>query len=614
MCGIAGQVAFEADRCVDDELVRRMVGALVHRGPDGGGLFVDPDRRVAMGMRRLAIIDLVSGDQPVFNDDRSVVCVFNGEIYNFEELRSDLERRGHRLTSTSDSEVIVHLYEEEGVEFVRRLRGMFAIALWDRRRHRFVLVRDRVGKKPLYYAETAGRLAFASEVHALYDVPDLPKEVDPVALDLYLTYSYVPSPHSIFRSIRKLPPAHRLVVEDGRVTVSRYWALPAPATVPASREELVSRVRAKLEEAVRLRMISDVPLGCFLSGGVDSSAVVALMSRASGKPVTTFSIGFTDQRVNELPWAREVARRYGTEHHEYVVKTDVREALPALARHFGEPYGDSSAVPTWYVSKLARQHVTVALNGDGGDELFGGYTWYRSGLTLDRLAAWWPGRGLGELLPDGRLRRTARRLEMSRGERFASLRQFLDPALKERLYAPALVRDVGVATAERYLADRYDGASGDALARMQHTDLATYLPEDLLVKVDRMTMAHSLEGRSPLLDHELLECSMAIPSNLKVRGGMTKIIFREAIRDLFPDGFLDRPKMGFSAPIAEWLRGELRPECDRMLRHGPLVESGWLRPQAVRELVAEHMSGARDRSDQLWNLLMLDQWAGIYLS
>src|SRR5712692_9913825 len=266
MCGIAGQVAVEPGRCVDDELVRRMVGALVHRGPDGGGLFVDPEHRVAMGMRRLAIIDLVSGDQPVFNDDKSVVCVFNGEIYNFEELRSGLERRGHRLTSMSDSEVIVHLYEEDGVEFVRRLRGMFAIALWDHRRSRFVLVRDRVGKKPLYYAEVAGRLAFASEIHALYDVPDLPKKVDPVALDLYLTYSYVPSPHSIFRSIRKLPPAHRLVVEDGRVTVSRYWALPAPAALPASREELVSRVRAKLEEAVRLRLISDVPLGCFLSG------------------------------------------------------------------------------------------------------------------------------------------------------------------------------------------------------------------------------------------------------------------------------------------------------------------------------------------------------------
>jgi asparagine synthase (glutamine-hydrolysing) len=610
MCGIAGQVALLPDGEVDEGLVRRMVDALFHRGPDGAGVFVDPDHRVVMGMRRLAIIDLVSGDQPVFNEAGTVACVFNGEIYNFSELRRELAERGHQFRTNSDTEVIVHLYEEDGPDCVRRLRGMFAIALWDRPRQRLVLARDRLGKKPLYYAEAGGRLGFASEIHALYDLPGLAKTVDPAALDLYLTYSYIPAPHSIFQGIRKLPPAHVMVVEGGRVQIQRYWTLPAPAPVDASPDELVRRVRAKLEEAVGLRLISDVPLGCFLSGGVDSSSVVALMSRVSTKRVTTFSVGFTCDRLNELPWAREVARRYDTEHHEYVVKAEVHDVLPQIARHFGEPFGDASAVPTWYVSKLARQHVTVALNGDGGDELFGGYEWYRAGLTLDRLAAWWPGHGLARLVPPGRFGRTARRLEMRGSERFTHLRRFLDRPLKQRLYSAAFLQQVGNG-AERFLADRYEAASGDTLSRMQHTDVLTYLPEDLLVKVDRMTMAHSLEGRSPLLDHELLECAAAVPASLKVHRGMTKIILREAVRELFPDGFLNRPKMGFTPPTADWLRGELRGDCERLIT-GRLAESGWFRPATLREMLDQHLAQRRDWSTQLWNLLMLGQWAELY--
>jgi asparagine synthase (glutamine-hydrolysing) len=611
MCGIAGQITLQPGGVVDEGLVRRMVDALFHRGPDGAGVFVDPEHRVTMGMRRLAIIDLVSGDQPVFNEDRTVACVFNGEIYNFAELRGELVQRGHQFRTNSDTEVIVHLYEEQGVDCLRRLRGMFAIALWDRPRQRLLLARDRLGKKPLYYAEAGGRLGFASEIHALYDLPGLQKSVDPTALDLYLTYSYIPAPHSIFQSIRKLPPAHALVVEGGRARIHQYWTLPAPAPVDASPAELASRVRAKLEEAVGLRLISDVPLGCFLSGGVDSSSVVALMSRVSTKRVTTFSVGFTCDRLNELPWAREVARRYDTEHHEYVVKAEVAEVLPSIARHFGEPFGDASAVPTWYVSKLARQHVTVALNGDGGDELFGGYEWYRAGLTLDRLAAWWPGHGLARLVPPGRFGRTARRLEMRGSERFTNLRRFLDRPFKQRLYSPALLQAAGLA-AERFLTDRYEAAPGDTLSRMQHTDVLTYLPEDLLVKVDRMTMAHSLEGRSPLLDHELLEAAAAVPARLKISRGMTKIILREAVRDLFPDGFLDRPKMGFTPPTAGWLRRDLREDCDRLIG-GTLAESGWFQPAALREMLGQHMSKQHDWSTQLWNLLMLGQWAELYL-
>ena len=616
MCGIAGQVTLRHGPPADVERVRHLLRALVHRGPDGEGLFVDPSGRAVLGMRRLAIIDLVTGDQPVFNEDRSIACVFNGEIYNFQLLRADLERRGHSFRTMTDTEAIVHLYEEHGVGCLPLLRGMFAFALWDLRDGSLLLARDRIGKKPIYYAELDGRLSFASEIHALYGLPSLKKEIDPVALDLYLDHSYIPAPHSIFQAIRKLPPAHYLTVKQGHVSSGRYWQLPRPEPVEASREELVGGLRDKLQEAVTLRLISDVPLGCFLSGGVDSSSVVALMSRVSAEPVKTFSIGFTSARFNELEYARVVAERFRTEHHEFTVEPDAVAVLPAITRHFGEPFGDSSALPTWYLSQLARQHVTVALNGDGGDELFGGYPWYQTALTLGRTGQLVPG-WASSLLAGAepwlgpRVARLGARLGMPPAERFVSLRRVLGGATKQALYSKGQREACGGA-AEEYLLRHYAAASGDELARMQYTDMMTYLPEDLLVKVDRMTMAHSLEGRSPLLDHELIEFCARIPSALKVDGGAGKAIFREATADLFQAGFFDRPKMGFSIPLAEWLRGPLRPECNQILCRDTLTACG-LEATAVRRVVDEHVSGKQDRSTLLWNLLALGKWAEIYL-
>jgi asparagine synthase (glutamine-hydrolysing) len=610
MCGIAGQLALRPDVTVDRGEVERMTHAMVHRGPDDHGFFFDDADRVALGMRRLAVIDLVTGRQPVFNEDGAVACVFNGEIYNFPELRAELERKGHEFRTHTDTEVIVHLYEEEGVDCVRRLRGMFAFALWDSRAERLLVARDRLGKKPLYYEEFAGRLSFASEIGAL---PPRRREVDLAALDLYLTHSYVPAPFSIHGTIRKLPPAHVLVSEHGRIRVERYWSVLVAPVWEASREELLRRFRDELEEAVRIRLISDVPLGCFLSGGVDSSTVVAIMSGLGAKPVRTFSIGFSSQRYDELEYARAVAERFGTEHHEFVVEPDAVAVLPEIARHFGEPYGDSSALPVWYVSKLAREHVTVALNGDGGDELFAGYAWYRTAERLDRLARLLP-RIVAERFAQasgdgsGRVARLVRRLAMEPAERFASLRRFLEPEERRRLYSPAFLAGRG-GEADAYLSRAYAGnGDADAVARMLRVDIETYLPEDLLVKVDRMTMAHSLEGRSPLLDHELVEFCARIPSHFKTAGGGSKLLMRDAVRELFPSGFLDRPKMGFSIPVAEWLRSDLAGELAQRVAAGPLVESGWFSPVGLRAVIEEHQSRRRDRSATLWNLLMLAQW------
>lgn len=615
MCGIAGQIALAGGTVVRLDDVRRMTDAMVHRGPDDEGFFMDAAHRMALGMRRLSIIDVTTGQQPVFTENRSVACILNGEIYNFRALREELEAKGHVFKSAGDTEVLAHLYEEYGLESLPRLRGMFAFAIWDARTETLVLARDRLGKKPLYYAEHDGRLSFASELGALAGLPQISREVDPTAVDLYLTHSYVPAPYSIFRSIRKVPPAHVMTVRQGRTRMERYWRVDECEPLKVAKEELLARVRQTLREAVGLRLVSDVPLGCFLSGGVDSSSVVALMSELSAKPVRTFSIGFGEREFSELPYARTVAQLYGTDHHEFIVSADAMAILPQIVRQFGEPFGDSSAIPTWYLAKLTRQHVTVALNGDGGDELFAGYEWYRSARRLDRLAETVPARvarGLGGIPAPGsrlgsRLRRLGKRMQMDRGRRFASLRRVLDDDLKRRLYGEELVGAAGV-TAEEYLVDHYAGACGGGLWRYQHTDIATYLSEDLLVKVDRMTMAHSVEGRSPLLDHKLLELCAHIPEELKTDGQGGKALLREAMGPMFPKGFFDRRKMGFSVPLARWLREDLRDECYRRMSDGVLGRTGWIRMDAARSLMDEHCAGVRDWSAPIWNLLVLAEW------
>ncbi|MGH2362882.1 MAG: asparagine synthase (glutamine-hydrolyzing) [bacterium] len=614
MCAIAGQVSLDHDRLVEIAEVRAMMRALAHRGPDGEGEYVSASGRAALGHRRLSIIDLVSGAQPIYNEDRSVVL--NGEIYNFQSLRARLEDAGHRFSSRSDTEVIAHLYEEHGVDCVRHLRGMFAFLLWDDRRGRLLAARDRVGKKPLYYTEHGGLLSLASEITALYWLRDLKWTLDPTAIDLYLTHSYIPSPSTVLEACRKLPPAHTLVVEAGTVTIDRYWRPPDSVT-EISDHEAAPRLIQTVEEAVRLRLISDVPLGCFLSGGVDSSLVVALMSQLSSKPVRTFSIGFDREEYSELSYARRVAELFKTEHEEFVVKPDAASVLPDLAKHFGEPFGDSSALPVWHLAQLARQHVTVALNGDGGDELFSGYPWYATGARLAAAARRLPaiaraalrgsaGRRLLRALP----RHHSKGLDLATRDdaaRFAALRRTLEDSLRPRLYAPEFAARVD-GTALAYLDQAYrDSGSRDLLQAMANTDVMTYLPEDLLVKVDRMTMAHALEGRSPFLDSEVVELALALPARLKRNASGGKRILKDIFGPLFPPGFLDRPKMGFTLPLDEWLRGELRPQLEARLFKGALVDAAILELGTVRSLLQEHDSGT-SHGATLWNLLMLAEW------
>jgi asparagine synthase (glutamine-hydrolysing) len=614
MCGIAGQVALGPQRPVDVQAVRTITRRLTHRGPDGHGEYVAPGDRAALGHRRLSIIDLRTGGQPIFNEDRTIAVVFNGEIYNFKALRQQLERAGHRFSTASDTEVLVHLYEDDGVGFVRRLRGMFAFLLWDERRERLVAARDPIGKKPLYYLEHDARVSFASEIAPLLAVPHVPRRLDPLALDLYLTHSYIPSPSTIWSAVRKLPPAHVMTVERGSVTVSRYWNPPV-AVEQRSEPEARETLERTLEEAVELRLTSDVPLGCFLSGGVDSSIVCAMMSRG-GRRVRTFSIGFDREEYSELPHSREVARLFGTEHEEFIVKPDAAAALPDLVEHFGEPFGDSSALPVWYLAQLARSRVTVALTGDGGDELFAGYLWYGNGLALARLAHMTPPAlraalrrpAVDRILRMGprKVGKALRLVALNDPQRFAALRRTLQPRDRTQLYSGSFAARVD-GDALRYLEDAYPTVSGDLVQGMSATDIVTYLPEDLLVKVDRMTMAHSLEARSPLLDVELLEFALSLPGRLKRDADGGKRVFKDAFATLFPPRFLERPKRGFSMPVDEWFRRELFHQLQDRLFRGIFAESGIVDRSAVQRLLTEHRAG-RSRGATLWNLLMLAEW------
>jgi asparagine synthase (glutamine-hydrolysing) len=591
-----------------------MTDAVAHRGPDGSGFYVAPDGRCALGHRRLSIIDLVTGGQPIYNEDQTIAVVLNGEIYNFQRLRTDLEAHGHRFSTRSDTEVIVHLYEERGPESVRDLRGMFALLLWDSRRKRLLAARDHLGKKPLYYVAHGGRLSLASEITALYHLPDLPWALDPLALDLYLSHSYIPSPTSILAAVRKLPAAHYMVVERGTMTIKRFWSPSAIRDISA--QQAVAELDRTLEDAVRLRLVSDVPLGCFLSGGVDSSVVVALMSRLLPDPVRTFSIGFDRHEYSELVHARTIARHFKTDHQEFTVTPDAAAIFPELVEHFGEPFGDSSAVAVWYLAQLTRKRVTVALNGDGGDELFGGYPWYQTGSRLAAAARW-----LGPLAralsvgPGGaylrhrlpyRAAKALTLLGTTDSARFAALRRTLEDTRRQSLYSREFAARSG-ATALAYLEDAYDEAGHDALRAMSLTDLITYLPEDLLVKIDRMSMAWGLEARSPFLDTRVVDLAMAIPARLKQDASGGKRILKTAFGGLFPSGFLERPKMGFSLPVNEWLRKELAPLVRARLLGPALADTGILNLQAVHALVREHEAG-RSHGPLLWNLLILSEW------
>lgn len=621
MCGIAGIVRSDGAPA-GVELLRAMTTVLAHRGPDGDGFFCEGP--VGLGHRRLAIIDLATGDQPMASDDGSSVIIFNGEIYNFRELRRELEGRGATFRTRSDTEVILRAYEAWGVECLSRLRGMFAFAIWDKARRRLLLARDRVGIKPLVYAWDGRRLLFGSEIKALLEDAAVSRELDWEALRDFLTHHYISSPRTIFRSIRKLPPASYLVLDLDRPEpeVHRYWDL---RFVPDSRPteaDWLDGLRWHLTDAVRSHLVSDVPIGAFLSGGVDSSAVVALMAQATEGRVRTFSIGFDEGDFDELAHAREVARRYDTQHFEYVVKANALEMLPRLAWQFDEPFADSSALPTYYVSKITREHVTVALSGDGGDENFVGYTRYARAQRLHERLDTFPAilarpllRLAARLLPPGARGQgyldmlgappVDRYFKLVAYQRSEGLRKLLSAGAREHIepvVTPALFRKLAA-----------EGPRADYVSTLQYLDIHSYLPEDILTKVDRTSMAVSLEARVPLLDHVLLEYVATMPAGLKFRDGIGKVILKRAMAADLPPGILGRRKMGFGLPIASWFRREMTDYVRDVLDGRRTRQRGLVDPGAVATLLEEHQTGGRDRSSQIWALLALEEWARRWL-
>jgi asparagine synthase (glutamine-hydrolysing) len=603
MCGICGLLAPPgmAGRRPDPALVWRMNAALLHRGPDEGG--VDELGRCILGHRRLQVIDLATGSQPVTNETGDVTAVFNGELYNFHELRRELS--GHEVRGTGDTPVIPHLYEEHGVGFVERLGGMFALALWDAGRERLVLARDRVGKKPLVWTRLPdGTIAFASEVKALLRLPGVSRELDPAALDAYLALQYVPSGTAL-RGIEKLPPGHVLVAERGEVTVAPYWRLE-----PRSYEgDWLELVRETVGAAVRKRLVADVPLGVLLSGGIDSSVVVAEMAAAGGT-VRTFTVGFGEDRYDERDYARAVADRYATEHEEIVVEPDVTDLLPRLAAAFDEPLGDEAALPQYVVSELARRHVTVALTGDGGDEAFAGYERYAAVGLAGRVAM--PGAGLaaralrraGRGEPRSRANRAGRLFEVASlpaSARYGRLMEVFPAEMRAELWEPSFV-------GEPTPAWELLGPAGEGISGLQRLDVRTYLPGDLLLKADIASMAHSLELRSPLLDHEVLELGVSLPDSLKVEGRRGKVALRRAYADALPPEVSGRGKTGFGVPISRWFRGDLRELAADTLLDERARARGQLRPAAVERLLDDHAEGRADHGHRLWCLLMLELW------
>lgn len=627
MCGITGKLHFDLARPIDPALIKRMNDTLIHRGPDAEGIWTNGP--IGLSQRRLAIVDLSpTGEQPMCNEDGTVWITYNGEIYNHPQLRPELEARGHHYRGTSDTETILHLYEEYGRDCVKHLRGMFALALWDARTQTLLLARDRFGKKPLLYAETADGLVFASELKALLQDETVSRDLDETALHHYLSFGFIPAPQSAFRQIRKLPPAHTLTWQAGNVTIERYWSLPFGPKQQISEAEAAEQTLALLRDAVRVRLMSDVPLGAFLSGGIDSSAVVALMAEAMSEPVKTFSIGFDDQSFDETPFARQVAQTFATDHHEFRVNPDAVGVLPELVWGYGEPFADSSALPSYYVAKMTRQHVTVALNGDGGDELFAGYERYVAEGLSSRYGALpgWLRRGvltpLAQALPEpaGRKNpvRRVKNFVLAQNappeQRYLRWLTLIDNGTKQRLYTPAFAERMATVNSLTRLQLPPDGAVAAAgLDRLLQTDMAAYLPDDLLVKVDITTMLHSLEGRSPFLDHHLAEFAARLPVEFKLRGRTGKYILRRALASILPSAILHRDKRGFAVPIDRWFRQELRTVIYDVLLDPRTLARGLFRPEALQTMLEEHTSGRVNHRYRLWTLLMLELWFRTYV-
>jgi asparagine synthase (glutamine-hydrolysing) len=621
MCGICGIVS--NDSRVERETVERMSEALVHRGPDSDDAVFDG--MAALAARRLAIIDLETGDQPIANEDRTIHVVQNGEIYNYRELREELQAAGHRFRSRGDTEVLVHLYEEHGLQFAERLRGMFAIAIWDRPRRRLVLVRDRFGIKPLYYHVADGTLAFASELKALLRLPAFSRELDLDALEAYLAFSFVPGPLTIFRAAKKLSPGTVLVWEDGEIRLERY-ARPRPVPAVSTRwedeNEAAEELRRRLADSVRAHLIADVPVGVLLSGGIDSCTLAALAALETPGKVSTFTIGFDEPGFDERDRARPLAQRYETDHHELVARPNAIELLPTLAETFDEPFADAGAIPTYIVSRLARQHLKVVLSGEGGDELFGGYNYYTGHLLAPRFrAAAVLLRPLVERLPvstagpstlEHRAKTFVRGAHLSLLERHQAWKEIFSADARAELYRPGHPDTRAPIELLRRHYEESDGA--DELARAMDLDLGIFLVEDMLVKTDRASMANSLEARVPFLDPVVAEFALSLPSRLKVRGLQKKRLIRRAVEPLLPREVLEGKKQGFAIPIGRWLRHDLQPYVREALSPERIRGQGFFQPEAVTRLVDAHASGARDHSRRLWALLVFSLWHDRYAS
>jgi asparagine synthase (glutamine-hydrolysing) len=627
MCGICGIFNFGTSKDADQDLLRKMCDTIRHRGPDDEGYYTNGG--IGLGMRRLAIIDLHTGQQPISNEERTIWVVNNGEIYNFQQLRETLIKKGHRFYTRSDTEVIVHLYEDHGVDFVNHLRGMFAFAIWDANKNSLVLGRDRLGKKPLNYALRNGTLIFGSEIKSILEHPHINKDVDLEALDSYLTYQYIPSPLTIFRGIQKLPPASTLTCDkNGNIDIRQYWDIDFRSKLDLSEEEYGERILHKLKEATKLRMISDVPLGAFLSGGIDSSAVVGLMSELSPRPIKTFAIGFEDQEFSELKHARLVADHFRTDHTEFVVKPKMVEVLPKLIWHYGEPYADSSAFPSYYLARETRKFVTVALCGDGGDENFAGYLRYRGQLKANSLSKIYPFLGgriiakLFRLLPEStekislihRANSVSQTLLESPAYRNIRWYYFFRNYQKEQIYSDWMKNSLGSRNAYDYMAGVHSRSQAKAfLDKLLYTDIKAYLAEDLLVKMDIATMANSLEVRSPFLDHEFMEFTAQIPPRLKLKGRTLKYILKKCLKGFVPEKILSRPKWGFGPPVGRWFRSDLKDYVREILLDPASLDRGYFDKAYVKQMVHEHIEGGKDHTSRIWALLMLELWHKIYI-
>jgi asparagine synthase (glutamine-hydrolysing) len=620
MCGIAGIV--RADEApVDRDLLGQMNEAIRHRGPDEDGFYFNDG--VGLAIRRLAIIDLKSGQQPIHNRDRSKWLVFNGEIYNYRELRERLEKLGHEFYTNSDTEAVIAAYDQYGTECPKHLRGMFAFAIWDEREKSLFLARDRVGKKPLLYAQTSNQLLFASEFSALVLHPDVSRDVDFEAIHHYLSFICVPAPLTAYRSIRKLEPAHWLLWRNGEIKTERYWQLDFSNKVTLNEDEAGERAVELLREAVRIRLMSEVPLGAFLSGGIDSSAVVALMAQESSDPVRTFSIGFEEQDFSELHHARRVAEHVGADHHEFVVRPDAMEVLPMLIEHYGEPFADSSAIPSYYVSRETRRYVTVALNGDGGDECFAGYERYAA-MNLAQSYAALPGvlrkgviGNVANALPAfqshanalGKAKRFVAAASLSPIERYLRWISAFDEDAKLNLYSESFRQETANFDTRGIIAPWFARANGAGIVDAALlTDTMTYLPNDLLVKMDIASMSVSLEARSPFLDHVLMEFAASLPEKLKLRRLTTKYLLKKILKKIVPAENLTRSKMGFGVPIGYWFRGVMQPFLRETLLSDKALSRNLFKPEMVRRIVEEHVDNKMDHSHRLWSLLMLELW------